>query len=228
MHIVKSFQNLNRLERGLWISSVLVLVISFGMSPNQDYLTLTASLIGVTALIFVSKGDVLGQMLTVGFSLFYAVISWRFRYYGEMITYLCMTTPIALLSVITWLRNPYSEQEVKVNHLTSKIWGILLVSAVLVTAVFYWILKAFDTPNLFFSTASIATSFLASGLMMLRSPYYAVAYAANDIVLIILWVLAAVSDIIYLPMVLCFGMFLLNDLYGFVNWNRMKCRQQME
>lgn len=46
------------------------------------------------------------------------------------------------------------------------------------------------------------------------------------IVLIILWILAAISDIVYLPMILCFGIFLMNDLYGFVNWNRMERRQQ--
>lgn len=226
MRIVKSFRNLSGLERRMWFGSVLVLVLSFILTKNQDYLTLTASLIGVTALIFVSKGDVLGQVLTVVFSLFYAVISWRFRYFGEMITYLGMTAPIALLSVITWLRNPYSEQEVKIHQLKGRTWGILWIFTVLVTGVFYFILKAFQTPNLFFSTVSIATSFLASSLMMFRSPYYAIAYAVNDIVLIILWILAVISDIVYFPMILCFAVFLMNDLYGFVNWNRMERRQQ--
>ncbi len=45
-------------------------------------------------------------------------------------------------------------------------------------------------------------------------------------VLIILWVLAAMTDVTCLPMVLCFVMFLINDLYGFVNWQRMRRRQQ--
>ncbi len=228
MRIMKSFRNLSGLERGMWSGSVIVLVTAFIWSRNQDYLTLAASLVGVTALIFVSKGDVLGQVLTVAFSLLYAVISWRFRYYGEMITYLGMTAPIAILSVITWIRNPYSEQEVKVHHLSGKAWGILWAAAIFATGCFYFILKAFDTPNLFFSTVSIATSFLASSLMMLRSPYYAIAYGANDIVLIILWILAAMYDMIYLPMILCFAAFLVNDLYGFFNWNRMKRRQQEE
>lgn len=57
----------------------------------------------------------------------------------------------------------------------------------LVTALFYFILKAFDTPNLLFSMISIAASFAASYITVFRSPVYAVVYAVNDVVLIVLW-----------------------------------------
>ena len=87
-------------------------------------------------------------------------------------------------------------------------------------------LTALNTANLIFSTISITTSFVASYLTFLRSPYYAIGYSANDVVLIILWILASVEDISYLPMVACFIMFLFNDLYGFYNWRRMQKRQK--
>jgi hypothetical protein len=61
---------------------------------------------------------------------------------------------------------------------------------------------------------------------MMRNPYYAVAYGANDIVLIVLWILATVENPAYFPMIFCFVMFLVNDAYGFINWQRMKKRQQ--
>jgi len=226
MNIIKSINNLNKFEKRLWLGSVLTLLITFILSPDCNFLTMIASLIGVTALIFVAKGDAFGQLLTLIFASVYAVISFRFRYFGEMITYMGMTAPIALLSIITWLKNPYSNLEVKVNHLNKRNWLILTLFTITVTIAFYFVLKAFDTPNLFFSTISIATSFMASSLTMLRSPYYAIAYALNDIVLIVLWVLATMSDISFLPMVLCFIIFLVNDLYGFCNWQAMKVRQQ--
>ena len=53
--------------------------------------------------------------------------------------------------------------------------------------------------------------------MLMRSPYYALFYSFNDIVLIVLWTLATITDIGYLPMILCFVIFLVNDIYGFVN-----------
>lgn len=51
-------------------------------------------------------------------------------------------------------------------------------------------------------------------------------YAANDIVLIILWILASLYDIRYVSVVVCFIAFFANDIYGFVSWRKMKTRQQ--
>jgi len=223
------FKTLTRMEWLLWLLSITVIFSSFLLSGSFYLLTLIASMVGVTALIFVAKGDVWGQLLTVLFSLLYAVISLQFRYYGEMITYLGMTAPIAAMSVITWLRNPFADtDEVKVHELNKlqRFW--LMALTIIVTIIFYFILKAFDTANLFISTVSIATSFSASYLMLFRSPNYALAYAANDIVLIILWVMATMNDLSYLPMIACFAMFFVNDIYGFINWIRIKNRQQLQ
>lgn len=96
----------------------------------------------------------------------------------------------------------------------------------MVTAVFYGVLAAFDTANLIISTLSVATSFVAAYLTFRRSPYYALAYAANDVVLIALWTLAAWEDRTYVSVVVCFAAFLVNDLYGFVRWKRMEKRQR--
>ena len=220
------FRDLTGFELRLWLISLTAVTVSFLLSPSTDYLTLTASLIGVTALIFVAKGYVIGQVLTVVFALFYGVISFYFRYYGEMITYLGMTSPMAIAAVLSWLKNPYGEsREVAVHHITKKESILLLSSCAGVTAGFYFILGALGTANLGWSTLSVTTSFLASALTFLRSPLYACAYAANDVVLMVLWVLASFADPGYIPMVACFFMFFLNDSYGFVNWKRMERRQ---
>ncbi|MDE5985409.1 MAG: nicotinamide riboside transporter PnuC [Eubacterium sp.] len=228
MKFLKSFKRLTKFEFVLWFLSVSAIAISFLFGTHKDIITIIASLIGVTALIFVAKGDVFGQILTVVFSVFYAIISFRFSYYGEMITYLGMTAPIAVMSVITWLKNPYEkgENEVKIANLTKKKIIILILLTIFVTFIFYFILKYFNNANLFMSTVSIATSFSASVLMLLRSPYYAVAYACNDVVLIVLWVMAAMQDIAFLSMIICFVIFFVNDLYGFFNWRRMMKRQK--
>ncbi len=226
MNIIKSFRNLSKFEFMLWIVSVLTVIVSFLCSSEFQPLTLIASLIGVTALIFVAKGDVLGQILTVVFSVFYAVISFKFRYFGEMITYLGMTAPMAILAAVEWFKNPYAEKEVKVARLTKKRIIIMIFGAIISTLIFYFILKHFNNANLIMSTLSITTSFLASYLTFCRSPFYALAYASNDIVLIILWIMATIENPAYLPMIICFIMFFCNDFYGFINWQRMRKNQK--
>ncbi len=226
MKFSNPIRDLNKFELSLWLMSVTVIIVSFLLSGGKDIMTIIASLIGVTALIFVAKGYIIGQILTVVFAVFYGIVSFYFRYYGEMMTYLGMTAPSAIATIFSWVRHPYKgTKEVKVNHLSKKNWLIMVFSGIIVTTAFYFILSALGTANIVFSTISVATSFVASYLTFLRSQYYAIGYAANDIVLIVLWVLATISNCSYLPMVLCFIMFLLNDLYGFVNWQRMSRKQ---
>lgn len=213
-------------EKLLWISSVLVVAGSFFLFQSDDILTLIASLIGVTALIYVAKGHVLGQILVILFAVFYGVISFYFHYYGEMITYLGMSAPIAVVSLISWLRHPYQgTQEVEVSKLSRRQKIFAIIATIVVTVLFYFILRALGNANLPVSTFSVTTSFLASYLTACRSPYYALAYAANDVVLIILWVLAAMTDISSIPMVACFIMFFANDIHGFICWKRRYVKQ---
>lgn len=223
--MIESFKRLKWYEYVIWIGSMILIAVSYIIFHVDGYMALLASLVGVTALIFVAKGDVLGQILTVLFAILYAIVSYRFRYWGEMITYLGMTAPIAVMAIVTWLKNPYKKGEVKVRHTTPRMWTLLIVASVIVTTIFFYILRLVKTPNLVVSTISITTSFMAASLTMLRSSYYALFYAANDIVLIVLWILATSKSITYLPMVLCFICFLINDIYGFINWQRMKKNQ---
>ncbi len=228
-HYQNPFRTLSKPEWCLWIGSLLAVAAGFLSIGERDLLTLAASLIGVTALIFVAKGDPLGQMLTVVFAVLYSLISLTFQYYGEMITYLGMTAPIAVLSTITWFRHPHKkgENEVQVAVVAPTQWLLLILSTAAVTFVFYFILKAFHTSNLAISTVSIATSFLASALTLMRSPLYGLGYGANDIVLVIMWIMATAENPAYLPMVICFAVFLANDCYGFWNWQKMKKRQAL-
>ncbi|WP_405353813.1 nicotinamide riboside transporter PnuC [Ruminococcus sp.] len=213
--------SLTKKEWGVWICSLCIIIISNFLSESFNSLILIAACVGVTSLIFAAKGNVWAQILMIIFSVLYGIISWQFRYWGEMITYLGMTMPMAIWSTITWIKNPAANgKEVAIQKLKPKhIFGIIIFGAV-TTWVFYLILSALNTPNIVFSTISITTSFLAASLTMLRSSYYALGYAANDIVLIVLWVLASIENPAYIPVAVNFTIFFFNDMYGFVCWKK--------
>ena len=224
----KIFRYFTKFEIGLWTISVVLILFSFFVLDRDNYLILIASIIGATFLIFNAKGNPIGQFLTVVFSMLYGIISYEFSYYGEMITYLGMTMPMAFFALISWLKNPYNnnKSEVKVNKLSKKEIFFMFVLTAFVTIVFYYILKYFNTANLMPSTISVKTSFLAAYLTFRRSPYFALAYAMNDLVLIVLWALASIEDKSYFSVVICFVVFFVNDMYGFVNWKRMEKKQK--
>lgn len=226
--IANHFKLFSVFERALFSGSLLLILASFLLFDRTNYLALTASLVGAASLIYCAKGNPAGQMLMILFSILYGIISHTFRYYGEMITYLGLSLPMAVLSLITWLRHPFhgNRAQVTVNRLRK--WELLLLVplTLLVTGAFYFVLKALSTANLIPSTVSVATSFAAAYLTFRRSPYYALAYAANDAVLILLWVLAALQNPAYVSVVVCFIVFLVNDVYGMLSWRAMQKHQQ--
>ena len=124
--------------------------------------------------------------------------------------------------------NPYkgNKAEVKVNTISKKEMLFVGICTVVITILFYFILDYFKTANIIPSTLSVTTSFIAVYLTFRRSHLFALAYASNDIVLIILWIMASVYDIRYISVVVCFIAFFINDTYEYISWQKMKIRQK--
>ena len=135
----KLFAYFSKMELILWYVSVIFIIVSFCIFDSESYLTLISSLIGVTSLIFNAKGNPIGQALMIAFSLLYGIISYTFSYYGEMITYLGMTMPMAVFALIAWLKNPYqgNKAEVKVNSISKAEQLLMWLLSLIVSVAFY-------------------------------------------------------------------------------------------
>ena len=219
MKLRNPFKGFTKFEWCLWTGSLIAIIAAHFAAGSSDWASLAASLVGVTSLIFAARGDPLAPVLFIAFAVIYAVISYFFGYYGEMLIYLCMQLPVSVISLVTWLKNVNkSDSRVKVGRLTWKKLVIMLASDIAVTLPFYFLLKYFNTANLIPSTISVATSFAALFLMTLRIPQYALAFILNDIVMIVLWSMALAQNIGYISLVVCFSIFLINDTYTFISW----------
>ena len=139
-----------------------------------------------------------------------------------------MTMPMAVFALISWLKNPYNgnKAEVKVNSISKTEQVLMWLLSAIITLIFFFVLRHFNTANIIPSTISVTTSFIAVYLTFRRSPYFALAYATNDIILIVLWILASIYDVRYISVVVCFVAFLFNDIYGYISWKKMRIRQQ--
>ncbi len=223
----KYFSYFTIFEWCLWLGSMAVILLSFILLKQTSLFNLVDSLLGATSLIFLAKGNPFGQILMILFSGIYGVISYQSAYYGEVLTYVGMTAPMSLLALVSWLKHPYKgkRSQVAVKTTNPKEWWLAIPLTLLVTILFYFLLKALHTANLPVSTLSVTTSFLAVYLTFRRSPYYALAYAANDLVLIGLWLTATLQNPNYCSVLICFVVFLVNDLYGFICWHKMEKQQ---
>ena len=215
-------------EKILWAASIVGVTVLFCLVPQKNPLTLIATIVGVTSLLFIAKGHISGPFLQLVFCVLYAIVALGFKYYGEAITYMGMSFPSDLFAAIVWLKNPSkkAKNEVQMAHLTPKKSAVAILVSTAATVIFYFVLKKLNTANLEISTVSVATSMMASTLTIMRVPYYALAYAANDIVLIVMWILASIENPVYIPMVFNFVIFLINDLYAFFSWKKLRSMQE--
>lgn len=215
------FENFNKKELTAWVLSLTLIMLSQLLLGNTEWAFMLVSMVGISALIYTAKGHVMGPLIMILFSITYSLISLSFDYYGEAITYGGMTLPMSILALIAWVKHPSSEKnQVKTAVLTKREWLICGLYAILVTGALGIVLYLFDTPNLVLSTISVTTSFVAVYLTYKRSQYYAVAYALNDLILIGLWVYASTTHEAYMPLVVCFSLFLIYDIYGYIAWNK--------
>lgn len=223
---MKKSRLFTKFEMALYAFSLIAVISGFVVFDRKNYLFLIISIVGVIYLAFCAKGKPLGQILVIVFAVLYGIVSLNARYYGEMITYIGMTGVLAVVSLITWLKNPTDKTDdtVKTNKLHKREYIILLLIAVFISVIFYFILKELRTENLFISTVSVTTSFLASYLSLRRSKFYAIAYALNDVVLIVLWAMLSFENVKYMNLVVCFSVFLINDIYGFISWHKREVK----
>lgn len=218
----------NLFEKLFLLISLLIIIICFFLGTDKNILSLVTSILGVITVIFGAKGLVWAPVVNLLYNIVYIILSYTQGFYGEVLIYIFMMTPINIAMIISWLKNKSKEDEniVEVNKLNKKEYILLFGFTLVVAFGFYFILKALNTTALFISTISLIDSFIATYLLYRRCSNYALSYIVNDIILIVLWFYAIRNNgIAYLPMVLSFLVFLVNDIYGLISWKKRERKQ---
>lgn len=217
------FATWNTFEKVIFASSI-VLILGLGLILKCDWLTTIVAFLGFFSALNQAKGNVLGQFVGVILAILYSIVSYRNRYFGEVIVYLVIILPLYIWGIFSWLKNRDKKTEkVKQNVIGSKEWIMLLVGCVLLFVLLYQLLKYFDTSQLFVSTLSMIINISATYLLVRRSKYSFIFYIFNAIILLVLWGIPVINgDYLLIPMVFDGILLLINDIYGFKSWAQSK------
>ena len=204
----------------------LALIITMSVIFKASWIPAVTGLFGLTCVLFTAKGKVIGILFTWGMIVFYSILSFKNKYYGEVFINIFMMFPMTVISLVEWIKHLGKDYVVKVNSITKKELIIVSIVAALAFVVFYFALKALGTSQLIFSTISIVTSVLATYFQSRRSKYGFLSFLFNDAVLCVLWALATVEDIKNVSMLTAVALYVICDIYGFISWSVMQKRQQ--
>ena len=212
-----------KFEKILLFSSI-ILVSLVGIIFKSEILTTTCSIVGIITALLLAKGKNLGQVFGLLIVVLYSIVSFKNKYYGEVIIYLCIMLPMYIIGIVSWMKHQNKETNtVEINNIKLKEWIIVSITSIILFIGIYFLLKAFNTNQLFISSLSVIDSLFAIYLGIRRSKYSFYFYVINDLILIALWGMPVVSgSLILLPMVFNPIINLINDMYGIYNWKRLE------
>ena len=154
----------------LTVSPLIVLTV--GIIFKSDALTIITSIVGIICALLLAKGLVLGQFFGIAIVVLYSIVSYKNRYYGEMLIYLAIMFPMYIWGIIEWLKHKNGEtKSVEVNSIKWKEWLLVAICALFSFIAFYFLLKALNTSQLIISTLSVVDNIFAVYLLARRSKY---------------------------------------------------------
>lgn len=209
----------------------LVLVVVLGIVFKSGVLITTSSVLGITAVFLCAKGMVIGCFVEIAQLFLYCTMSWFNRYYGEILVCALVTFPTYLFSIITWLKNRQKGDVVLKVSKTPKLleWILLFVISAILSVGAYFLLRAFNTSHLIVSTIGVGTGICAGYLSIRRSEFSFLLFLVNNILCIILWLTVVVKgDLSYIPTVANYAIFMTMNIFGFVNWLKLKRQQKKD
>jgi len=212
----------------MFVSSIRARTV--GIIFKSDLLTTICSIVGIITALLLAKGKNLGQIFGLLIVALYSIVSFKSGYYGEVIIYLCIMLPMYVVGIVSWIKHQNKDTNtVEVNNIKIKEWIIVLFVSTVCFIGIYFLLKAFNTNQLFISSLSVIDSLFAVYLGVRRSKYSFYFYVVNDLILILLWGIPVVTGtIILIPMVFNPLINLINDLYGIYNWKKLEKMQGVE
>ena len=223
---MKLFKNWTKFEKVLLILSI-VLVSTIGIVFKSDLITTICSLVGITTALLLAKGKPLGQVFGLFIVLLYSIVSYKNKFYGEVIIYLVIMLPMYILGIISWLKHQNKKtNSVDIEKVSKKEWILVCLISIACFIGIYFLLKLFNTNELFISSLSVIDSLFAVYLQIRRSKFSFYFYVVNDLVLIVLWgIPCLIGNVMLIPMLLNPIINLVNDIYGIINWQKIEIIQ---
>lgn len=230
--IKKFFDSLDTFEKCWLIVSTLIL---FGVELYFDdsLIGIIATLTGILNVVLVAKGSMLNYAFGIVNTVLYTIIAYKAGYGGDFVTFLFYYIPLQFVGIYAW-RNHIEEdtnlEDVKKMSVMQLIMSVLIlvIGTYVTMLILPLITDLFNMPinQLPFVDAFTTFAGIFAGILMIKryqEQWYIWIFV--NIGSVIMWVTMIGQDETAVAMIVMWGAYLVNAIYGAYNWHKMSKKE---
>jgi nicotinamide mononucleotide transporter len=229
MGILKSW---TRFERA-WLFTFTMINVYLFFAWSDSLIGLISSFSGMLCVVLVAKGKISNYYFGIIQTLTYAYIAYGYGLYGEAMLNALFYFPIQFIGIYLWRKNKTESgvkgEDVKVRSLSKMGWLYTLLTIFILTIGYGFFLKYLGGNNVWTDSATNVLSIAAQIMMLKRLTEQWILWIAVNVLSIFLWLSALLSqggnDF---SMLVMWSAFLVNSIYGYLNWRKMHHKQMDE
>ncbi|MER2171735.1 MAG: nicotinamide riboside transporter PnuC [Psychrobacillus psychrodurans] len=214
----------------VWLGVFTLVNIYLFFAWKDSLLGLISSLTGMLCVVLVAKGKISNYYFGIVNTSTYAYITYTYGLYGESMLNGLFYFPIQFIGIYLWRKNLTKVQaigeDVSVKRLDKKGWAYIIVISIVASISYAYLLNAIGGQQVRLDSAAVVLSVLAQILMLKRYAEQWVLWIAVNGLTIVLWLITLTktggND---WSMLVMWSAFLLNSIYGYVNWLKMHKKQ---
>jgi nicotinamide mononucleotide transporter len=225
-------KNWTRFEIG-WLFTFTLINIYLFFAWSDSLLGLISSISGMLCVVLVAKGKIANYYFGIVQTLTYAYIAYGYGLYGEVMLNALFYFPVQFIGIYMWKKNKTEHgvkgEDVIISSLTKKGWFYTVLSILILTIGYGFFLKFLGGNLVWTDSATNVLSIAAQILMLKRYTEQWLLWISVNVLSIFLWLGALISqggnDF---SMLVMWSAFLVNSIYGYVNWRKLSIKQVQE
>lgn len=212
-----------------WLLFGNVSILTVSLIMHDTAVGILASVTGITCVILVGKGKVSNYLFGTINIIFYSIIAFRAKYYGDVMLNLLYYLPTNFIGWYTWSRHmDTKKEEVCKERMTSvQRTAVALLSAAGIFGYSYF-LKYLGGNLPLVDSMSTVLSIVAQILMIRRYMEQWIIWIIVNIVSVVMWIMAFFNGGESVAVLMMWSVFLVNAVIMFIKWYRDSARQKNE
>jgi len=182
-----------------------------------------ASISGVICVVLVAKGHIANYLFGLIQVSLYVYIAWQSRYWGGAMLNGLYYVPMQFIGFLSWRRRMVSNSatQVQSQKLNPMMRFYIGFGTIFATVIYGYILECLNGQTPYIDATSTILSIIAMVLMVRAYAEQWVLWICVNVVTIFMWSLSVYRHEPHAAiMVMMWGVYLINSVYGFVRWMR--------